>query len=495
MGQIILSKITPTGLWLTYTHDFSTLAGRFDDPQVFVTAYQSSPSSYQSEVSVHTLPSLTADYIFVPSRVSYSWGEDDFFNPNVIYTIKVVGSGYSATQYVYETLYESFSVYSPSVSGVSFYASQVFDFNNFKTQNVLSTSSFDTTLLISSNTRYEEKYIGNFGFNRVGLFDTLVPNGTGTVEKIEFSEYGISKFSIFGNIDYENYINNSSSSLGLATFLFSNDDFISGSDGNDTLGGFAGNDLILGNLGSDIIDGGSGTDTASFNINKSAVSDIRHLHSGGAVITSSEGTDTLINIESLSFLDGTLSIKSLIASRPLPTFASIDNNGASSSIAPTLYTGPDTFLEYELLGNATGDVIIASSGNDFMNLLGGDDAANGGLGDDVLDGGTGSNFLTGGGGTDTFFLDGRGVTTTWSTITDFTSGDTVNIWGWVQGTSQLLLTEVNAGVGDYKGATYHYDLDGINGIDTSITFSNLTPNQINSPTANSVEGNGYLLFG
>ena len=91
-------------------------------------------------------------------------------------------------------------------------------------------------------------------------------------------------------------------------------------------------------------------------------------------------------------------------------------------------------------------------------------------------------------------MDGRGVTTTWSTITDFVSGDTVNIWGWQQGTSQLLLTEVSAGATGFMGATYHYDLDGINGIDTSITFSNLTLNQINSPTAQSVEGNGYLLF-
>jgi Ca2+-binding RTX toxin-like protein len=263
----------------------------------------------------------------------------------------------------------------------------------------------------------------------------------------------------------------------------------------DHIYGMGGDDRIFGNGGNDLIDGGFGTDTASFNINKSAVSDIRHLKSGGAVITSSEGTDTLINIESLSFLDGTLSIKSLIASRPLPTFASIDNNGASSSITPSLYTGPVAFLEYELLGDITGNVIIASSGNDFMNLLGGDDAANGGLGDDVLDGGTDSNFLTGGGGTDTFFLDGRGVTTTWSTITDFVSGDTVNIWGWVQGTSQLLLTVASAGAAGFMGATYHYDLDGINGIDTSLTFSNLTLNQINSPTAQSVEDNGYLLFG
>jgi Ca2+-binding RTX toxin-like protein len=67
----------------------------------------------------------------------------------------------------------------------------------------------------------------------------------------------------------------------------------------------------------------------------------------------------------------------------------------------------------------------------ILNLLGVD-------GQYVLDGGIGSNFLTGGLGADVFFLDGRGGIITWSTITDFMSGDSVNLWGWKEGVSKIL---------------------------------------------------------
>ncbi len=272
-------------------------------------------------------------------------------------------------------------------------------------------------------------------------------------------------------------------------------DSITGYAGNDTIYAGSGNDILSGGIGNDYLDGGFGTDSALFSSYKSAVTDIRHLKTGGAVITTSEGTDTLINIENLSFFDGSLSIEALIASRPLPTYTSIDSNGASSTVSPTLYTGPVAFLEYEFLGSTTGDVIVGSTGNDFMNLLGGDDAANGGLGDDVLDGGIGSNFLTGGGGSDTLFLDGRGGSTTWSTVTDFSSGDQVNIWGWNAGTSKLLLTQANGGANGYTGATFHYDLDNNGSIDTSITFTGLALAAVPTGTAMSVVGNGYLLIG
>jgi hypothetical protein len=58
----------------------------------------------------------------------------------------------------------------------------------------------------------------------------------------------------------------------------------------------------------------------------------------------------------------------------------------------------------------------------------------------------------------------------------------------------LLLTEVSAGADGFMGATYHYDLDDNGVIDTSITFTGLTPNSVGSPTENIVENNGYLLF-
>ena len=283
--------------------------------------------------------------------------------------------------------------------------------------------------------------------------------------------------------------------LGLYQYVLGGGDQITGSSGSDVLLGFDGNDTLKGGLGNDTLDGGTGTDTAVFNIYKNAITDVHHLKSGGAVITSSEGIDTLLNIESLSFLDGTLSIEALIASRPLPNFTSIDSNGAPITVTPTLYIGPVTFLEYQLLGSATGDIIVGSTGNDFMNLLGGDDAANGGAGDDVLDGGTGSNFLTGGNGGDTLFLDGRGGTTTWSTVTDFSAGDQVNIWGWNAGVSKQVFAMENQGTDGYKGATFHYDLNNDGLIDTSITLTGLALSQVPAGVSMDIVGNGYLLIG
>ena len=220
-------------------------------------------------------------------------------------------------------------------------------------------------------------------------------------------------------------------------------DYIEGKTGNDILFGDAGADDLIGGDGNDILDGGSGVDDVTFTAGKNEVT-IRHLKTGGILVNGPDGSDTLLNIENMYFADGVYSTSNFISSRPVPTYTV----GAGTS-TPSIYTGPVTFLEYEYLGNSSSEIVTASSGNDFLNLLAGDDAANGGLGDDVLDGGIGSNFLTGGGGNDTFFLDGRGGTTTWSTVTDFSpqnliaGGDDINIWGWNIGTSKLLLSQEN----------------------------------------------------
>jgi hypothetical protein len=175
---------------------------------------------------------------------------------------------------------------------------------------------------------------------------------------------------------------------------------------------------------------------------------------------------------------------------PAPTYFQTN----AGPLAALTYKGPVEFLEFQMLGSSEGDIVMGSDGNDFINLLGGDDAADGGAGRDVLDGGVGSNFLTGGSGADIFFLDGRGGSTTWSTITDFQDEDSVNIWGWQQGSSQLILALDNQGAEGFKGATFHYDLNGDRLIDTSITFSNIVLASLPAPTAEEVAGNGYLLF-
>jgi len=158
------------------------------------------------------------------------------------------------------------------------------------------------------------------------------------------------------------------------------------------------------------------------------------------------------------------------------------------------YTGLVDFLEYQFIGSASGETAVGSLYNDFMNMDGGDDAVDGGAGNDVLDGGQGSNFLTGGAGDDVFFLDGRDAQSTWSTITDFEDGDTLNIWGWQSGISELIGTETSQGASGFEGATLHYDLDGDSSVDTSVTFSGVDLEEVLGPQEKTVAGEGYLLF-
>lgn len=260
--------------------------------------------------------------------------------------------------------------------------------------------------------------------------------------------------------------------------------------------GNAGDNILTGGAGNDTLDGGSGNDVAAFNVNQADITVFRQLDSGGYEITTSEGVDTLLNIESLSFLDGDIEPATFFNSGTVSNIPFFNVNGIDT--AATAYTGPVSYLEFQFIGSESGEIVIGSNGNDFMNLLGGDDAANGGAGRDVLDGGLGSNFLTGGTESDTFFLDGRGGGITWSTITDFEaaanfSGDTVSIFGWVTGTSQLLLQQESNGAEGFKGATLHYDLNGDNNIDTSITFTGLTLSQL--PDQVEFTNEGVLYFG
>ena len=74
--------------------------------------------------------------------------------------------------------------------------------------------------------------------------------------------------------------------------------------------GTSGNDLLSGGAGDDQFDGGLGTDAVVFTGNRT---DYSITNSGSQVIVSDlqpgrDGTDTLTNIERLSFLDGTLAL-------------------------------------------------------------------------------------------------------------------------------------------------------------------------------------------
>lgn len=280
-----------------------------------------------------------------------------------------------------------------------------------------------------------------------------------------------------------------SGSVGSSIFTSTGNDLVVGSNHNDTIRGGDGNDTLDGGQGNDLIDGGAGFDNARFGVPLSAIEGAKAKADGSVEVRTTLGTDLLINIEMVSFADGSRTIEQLLSNNPAPYYQT--KNGP---VQADIYSGPVDFLEFQLLVTEANDVITGSQFNDFINLLGGDDAADGGAGRDVLDGGYGSNFLTGGEGADTFFSDGRAGQTTWTTITDFTPIDNVNIWGWVNGRSELVTALEGQGAEGFKGATYHYDLNGDGLIDTSVTFANLGLGEIAAPSTQEVAGNGYVLF-
>jgi len=277
-----------------------------------------------------------------------------------------------------------------------------------------------------------------------------------------------------------------------------------------------GNDIIYDNAVSNIINGGAGFDTVILRYASSEIISVNLLKTGMYEVTFDNETDYLINIEQFDFLDGTINLNTLlsqetsltihssteemsstvienesfIVSTSTETF-SITKNNTQIEMTPLIYDGLVTYLTYQLIGDANHEVVMGTDRNDFINSLAGNDAVNGQAGDDVLDGGTGSNFLTGGEGNDTFFIDGRSESITWSTITDFNQEE-VNLWGWINGVSTLVLSEESNGTDGYKGATFHYDLNNDQIIETSITFTGISLNQI-QVNIHEIEGNNSFV--
>ncbi len=339
--------------------------------------------------------------------------------------------------------------------------------------------------------------IGNFSYQEIGE-NVIEDNGTVNTVLVAINADEVSVFTEL-NISVK-ALKGADSYIDLLSITLAGDDLIVGDVGDESIAAFSGDDIIAGDKGDDLIDGGQGNDQVYFDTNSTLVTELS-VNNGVVTITSPEGTDIIKNVETFVFNDIQLSaseletqFSNLIPATATPVFNVARKDGFVQQISAERYEGAVDFLEYQLLGDALGNVVTGSAGNDFINLLDGDDAANGGDGQDVLDGGTGSNFLTGGSGADTFFLDGRSGSITWSTITDF-SGDSVNIWGWEEGVSQLLLTQESAGATGFEGLTLHYDLNNDGEIDTSITFSGLNIQQVPVGIAEEVAGNGYLLFG
>lgn len=253
-------------------------------------------------------------------------------------------------------------------------------------------------------------------------------------------------------------------------------DDVTGSESDDVILTYGGDDVVLGGKGDDIIDGGSGTDTARFS---GSISQYRIGYSGNLwMVRGPDGLDTLYNFENIQFgASSPSSIDTLIAEGAADELISVNQDGQNTYVIPDFYSGTVSHLKYQMFGSVGTDIVAGTSKNDFFNLLGGDDAVDGAGGDDVLDGGAGSNFLTGGAGRDIFFLDGRGGGTTWSTITDWESGEELSLWGW-QKDKSVANWAISDGAPGWQGVTLHADIDGDGVVETSVTWTGLAMAQL-----------------
>jgi serralysin len=139
--------------------------------------------------------------------------------------------------------------------------------------------------------------------------------------------------------------------------------YIMGTNGNDSLHGTAFDDTLEGDGGSDIIDGGAGTDTVVFRGPRSNYT-FTQLDNGGLLVagpTTTDGTDTLMNIEILKFSDGSFQRAQVADTTPplAPTLSVTRNAAGYAPGATPLVTGSaeagSTVKVY------SGDVIIGTT--------------------------------------------------------------------------------------------------------------------------------------
>lgn len=298
--------------------------------------------------------------------------------------------------------------------------------------------------------------IYHFGLNSSPQFSIWDGGGIDTLNASEFSEQQIINLNpnTFSNIGGQIYNISIALNVSIENAVGgSGDDFLYGNALENMIQAGAGDDSIEGSYGDDDIDGGKGIDYAVYAASISTMISAARDANGLVTIRTSFGTDTLSNIESVSFSDATVSIEELLGDYARPVYQT--NAG---QITANIYAGPVDFLNNQMLGNASSDIFNGSSG------------------------------------ADTFFIDKRSGSNTWSTITDFDPEDSVNILGWQQGTSQLILSLDDQGAEGFKGATFHYDLNGNGMIDTSITFASLSLASMSSLIPGEMADTGYLLF-
>ena len=168
---------------------------------------------------------------------------------------------------------------------------------------------------------------GNDTINWNSLMHGSITGGTGT-DTINFdgsfdSSSGSATFSGIEAISGSLAGTSGNDQLDLSTLTAGGSLSISGGDGNDTITGGSeadtinggiGDDVLRGGAGNDAIDGGSGNDTAIFSGTLESYNIVRV--GSTYTVTGADGTDTVNNVESFQFSNGTFASDQLGNSAP-----------------------------------------------------------------------------------------------------------------------------------------------------------------------------------
>jgi Ca2+-binding RTX toxin-like protein len=247
-------------------------------------------------------------------------------------------------------------------------------------------------------------------------------------------------------IDLENLILTDTAVTGTGNGLAN---VITGNAGNNQLRGLGGDDTLDGGLGNDTLDGGAGNDLYIVN---SSLDVILEAVGGGTDSVQSSVTFTLgAEIENLTLTGTALS------------------NGT---------------------GNALANILTGNASNNILSGLAGNDSLNGGMGNDTLNGGAGNDQLLGGAGNDLFVFNTALAADNVDTISDFATGDRLQldraIFSTLSAGTTLTVAEFLGGAGaiaatnaqqrllfDATTGALHYDADG-NGATAAVLIANLT---------------------
>ena len=400
---------------------------------------------------------------------------------------------------------------------------------------------YDSTaqnLAFASSTLYRYSQIGNLPtyYTEVigtGLTDSGLPGDGfftgGTITSIRYYSNNVLSYEITGlnifAISYNNY--NFDTYNFLHTAVLAGNDYIIGSNFNDTLNGGAGSDTLNGGAGDDtyVIDATdwiqadiSGIDTVNVTFttnggNYSLAAGLEHLtllgtayqiglygnslsntitgNANNSTLAGFGGVDTLIGGDGNDYYIVDLAVAGAGANAVAfaedfiievdTTAGGIDTLQLNGSHVLTNASTITLASGFEILNAAnTGSTLLNLTGNAVDNTIFGNDAANiiiGGAGNDALEGGAGSDTLNGGAGDDVYYID----TTTDVIEADSSGNDTVYVSYATDFTSYTLAADLEniyllgtANIHGYgnslsntiAGNPGNNHLDGYGGVDT-----------------------------